>query len=209
MRRLTQLGFCAIATAWLGCGLDDGTTQSAGTSEGADEIQDEVLEEASDKVPTESRLVLSFHRPDGSVPASGFRSKDEVRLRTRITPDSAPFAGGEFAFVVVDSDGRRLSLDALACRRLRIGKGSGGISEIVVGIDITGASCQHAWDVHGDGSLMPELGSFVDAPSNAQGVMAYTVLAAPVGKVAGGTFPQDGVFPADAYRASFTVQPTP
>jgi hypothetical protein len=209
MRRLTQLGFCAIATAWLGCGLDDGTTQSAGTpQEGADEILNEAIEGASAHVPAESRLQLSFHRQDGSA-TSGFSSTDEVRLRTMIVQGSAPFAGGEFAFVVVDSAGHRLSMDALACRRFRIEKGAGGITDALVGIDITGAPCQHAWDVHGDGSLMLELASFTDAPADAQGVMHYTVLVAPVDKVADGALPQDGVFPSSSYRASFTVQPTP
>lgn len=210
MRRLTQLGFCAIASAWLGCGLDDGMAQSAGMSqEGADGILNEVIEGASAQVSIESRLQLSFHRQDGSAAGNGFSSKDEVRLRTRLAPGSAPFVGGEFTFVVVDSAGHRLSMDALACRQVRISKGAGGITEALVGIDITGAPCQHAWDVHGDGSLMLELASFADAPADAQGVMHYTVLVAPADKVANGTLPQDGVFPANSYRASFTVQPTP
>lgn len=210
MRRLTQLGFCAIATAWLGCGLDDGTTQSAGMSQaGADEIRNEGIEGAAAQVPADGQLLLSFHRQDGSVATEGFSSKDEVRLRTRLAQGSAPFAGGEFAFVVVDAAGHRLSMDALACRQFRIEKGAGGISEALVGIDITGAPCQHAWDVHSDGSLMLELAAFIDAPPSAQGVMSYTVLVARADKVTGGALPQDGVFPSTAYRASFTIKPTP
>jgi hypothetical protein len=203
MRRLTQLGLCAIATAWLGCGLEDGTMQSAGTAQGE---QDETTDAALAKAPTGSRLLLSFHRQDGSSVTAGFSSKDDVHLRTRIGPGSAPFDGGEFAFVVVDSAGRRLSMDALACRRLYIEPGAGGISEVQVGTDITGAPCQHAWDVHSDGSLMPELVSFADAPLNALGVREYTVLVAPVEKVIRGPLPQDGVFPQDSYHAMFTVK---
>lgn len=208
MSRLTQLGVCAIATLWLGCGLDDGTMQSAGTAQGGqDEIPDEATDEGLAKSPLGSRILLSFHRTDGSAALGGFTSKDEVHLRTRLAPGSAPFGGGEFAFVVVDPDGRRLSMDALDCRRLHIAPGAGGIAEVHVGIDITGVPCQHAWNVYGDGWLIPELVAFADAPPSTQGVMEYTVLVAPVDKIARGPLPQDGVFPEDSYRATFTIRP--
>jgi hypothetical protein len=212
--QLTRSGLCAIATAWLGCALDDGT-QSAETSQRRPDDPGEApgasLGDAHPATTSSEQILLSFHHEDGSTALGGvFTSKDEVHLRTRVAPGSGPFAGGVFAFVVVDRNGQRLSADALGCRRFIIAPGGGGIAEVQTGIDISGAPCQHAWGVHWDGSLIPELATFADAPVNDEGFMEYTVLVALVDKIAGSGLPYDGgVFPPDAYRATFVIQSMP
>jgi cysteine-rich repeat protein len=183
------LGACAIAAALFGCTnlTDDSTAQGA-----------EVPELPED--PTTGMLELYFHLGDGDRPAdAAFDAKDAVYLRTRYVADAGRFSDGDLAFVVVDAQGRQLSTDALDCRRFRVTGATGRITEVHAGVELSGASCQHNWGWHDDGSLMPRLIPFADAEPGPSGDAAYTVLVARVEDLV------EGVFPEDAFRATFTV----
>lgn len=192
MTRLTRLGVCALAAAWLGCDIavDEGPIPD-----------DPSVDPPVDPPAAPGPLVLSFHDSDGQdAPAGGFAAKDEVFLRARLVPGSAPFASGDFAFEMFDATGRMVSGDALDCRRFQIATDVGGIADIHTGFTLEGAPCGHRWGVHGDGTLLVQLIPFADAPPNSDGVAEYTVRIARVEHLAG------GVFPADALAAAFLLR---
>ena len=150
----------------------------------------------------EGQLQLTFHAGDGrAVPDGGFAANDAVHFRTRQGTGTS-FADGELAFVVVDAWGNQLSLDALDCRRFRVGGRAGRITEILAGFNTDGSPCQHRWGVDGDGALMPELAPYTDAALNADGVAELTVLVARTDEIV------DGEFPAHAFRGTVLVRPS-
>lgn len=196
MTRLHRLGFCALAAAWFSCA----SLEDDGIAEGA---EPEVPDHADgDEGVAEGRLVLTLHAGDGDrMPGDVFTASDAVYLRTQLADATRPIGEGDFAFVVVDSHGKRVSTDALDCRRFHVDK-SGRITELHTGIDIDGGSCRHASAAY-DGGLLPQLAPFYEAAANADGVAEYSVLVARCGEIL------DGDFPDTAIRSIFLVHAAP
>lgn len=196
LHRLHRLGFCALAAAWFSCAdLEDD-----GIAEGAEpEVPDQP--DAVEAVG-EGQLVLTFHAGDGDrMPADVFTATDAVYLRTQLADATRPIAEGDFAFVVVDAHGKRVSSDALDCRRFHVDKG-GRITELHTGTDIDGGSCRHAAAAY-DGALLMQLAPIYDVAPNADGVAEYSVLVARCDEIA------DGDFPETAVRSIFLVHAPP
>jgi hypothetical protein len=193
MTRLNRLGVCVLAAAWFSCANleDDSAALGAEAREGDGAEDPESVES-----PAEGRLVLTFHADGGArVPSDTFPGTEAVYLGTQITDARAQLAEGDFAFVVVNADGGRVSTDAIECRRFHIDR-SGRITEVYMGLDIDGAQCRHGSSAAG-GALVVQLAPFSAAGG---GAVEYTVLVARVGDVIGGKFPDS------AARGSFVVQ---
>jgi cysteine-rich repeat protein len=192
MKSFMRFGVCAIAAAHFGCGISMDEGESPGTADPADAPG-----------AAEARLRLTFHAGDAALaPDGAFATKDAVHLRAAVAGGSAALAGVDLAFVVLDVRGAQVSSDALDCRRFRLGP-AGEIEEVYPGFDASGAPCQHAAVVHDSGALLPRLAPFADVAPNADGVMEYTVLVAPIDQVAGDTFP------THALRGTFLVEAGP
>ena len=194
MTRLNRLGVCALAAAWFSCANleDDRAALGAEPPEGAGEGQ------VGGDPPAEGRLVLSIHGSGGErAPGDGFSSSDAVYLKTQLADERATVAEGDFAFVVVDADGKRASTDALDCRRFHVDKG-GRLTELYMGLDIDGAQCRHGASATGAGYLV-QLAPFSPDGGAAGAAAEYTVLVARVGDIVGTQFPDS------AARATFAV----
>jgi cysteine-rich repeat protein len=192
MTRFIRFGVCAIAAAHFGCGIsmDEGTSPGTG-------------QHAEPAAAAEARLRLAFHAGDATLASDGvFATKDTVHLRATLAGEGAALAAADLAFVVLDVRGAQVSSESLDCRRFRLGP-AGEIEEVYPGFDAAGAGCQHAALVHDSGALLPRLAPFADVAPNADGLMEYTVLVAPVEQVAGDTFPDD------ALRGTFLVEAGP
>jgi cysteine-rich repeat protein len=196
MTRLHRLGFCALAAAWFSCAdLEDD-----GIAEGAEP-------EAPDSPATveaiaEGRLALALLAGDGArMPGDVFPETEAVYLRTQLADATKPVTEGDFAFVVVDAHGKRVSSDALDCRRFHLDR-VGRVTQLYTGTDIDGAPCRHTSTAY-DGTLLLQLAPFYEAAANADGVAEYSVLIARCDEIA------DGDFPDTAIRSIFLVHAAP
>jgi cysteine-rich repeat protein len=196
MTRLHRLGSCALAVALFSCAdLEDD-----GIAEGAEP-------EAPDTPSTveaiaEGRLVLTLHAADGArMPGDVFDTSEAVYLRTQLADATRPVTEGDFAFVVVDARGKRLSSDALDCRRLHLDR-VGRVTQLSTGTDIDGSQCRHAATAY-DGTLLVQLAPFYEAAASSDGVAEYSVLIARCDEIV------DGDFPDTATRSLFVVHAAP
>lgn len=197
MTRLNRLGICALATAWFSC-ADLDHEQSALGAEGSESGED-----AGGGERPEGRLVLTFHDSRGERrPAGAFSAIDAVYLGTQLADERAPIIEGDFAVVVVDGDGERVSTDSLDCRRFHIDRG-GRITEVYMGLDIDGAQCRHGTISVGaaGAGLGLQLAPFEAAGDGTADAVEYTVLVARVGDIVGRRFPDSAI------RGTFAVRP--
>lgn len=193
MTRLNRLGVCVLATAWFSCAnLEDDSAALGAEARDGDGATES-------PVSAEGRLGLTFHVDGGArVPGDTFPDREGVYMGTQLADERAQLHEGDFAFVVVDADGTRVSTDAIECRRFHVERG-GQISEVYMGLDIDGAQCRHGAIAAG-GALLVQLAPFSAAAGNAEDAVEYTVLVARVGDIIGGKFPDS------AARGGFVVQ---
>lgn len=198
MTRLNRLGICALATVWFSC-ADLGHDQSA---LGAGASDEDAAEGTEGGARPEGRLVLTFHGPGGErVSNVAFPAADAVYLGTQLADERAPIVEGDFAVVVIDAHGKRVSTDAIDCRRFHVERG-GRITEVYMGLDIDGAQCRHSTIAAGaaGGSLGLQLAPFAAAGNDNADAVEYTVLVARVGDIMGNRFPDPAI------RGTFVVR---